>query len=406
MRKDGGLLNKKVPLGATLALIMITIALTVSVTMVIAMRQFNSTMSDVGQRQVMFEYITDIDKTVRQHYAGTIDEEKLRAALTKGYVEGIGDPYAAYFTAAEYQKENDRMAGTHSGLGLELALTSQGQIRISRVHAESSAERAGVQKGDVLTAVDGEAVSAEGYETLKNRLESASRVILTIQREDQSIAFELSPSPYQTDSVEGRLIGSTGYIRITEFHSLTADQFKAVYDDLSAQGAQNYVFDLRGNPGGMLSSVTPLLEYLMPRGVYARKTDNTGTVTDLIDTDNYQMDLPSVTLVDSDTAGEAELFAGVLQEFGKTTVIGEQTSGRGLTQEYFTISSDGAAVKLSTCQMSLVTGGSFDGTGITPQTVVGLTEEQKANFAFLEDSGDPQLQAALSALESMSAQAG
>ena len=166
---------------------------------------------------------------------------------------------------------------------------------------------------------------------LKNRLESASRVILTIQREDQSIAFELSPSPYQTDSVEGRLIGSTGYIRITEFHSLTADQFKAVYDDLSAQGAQNYVFDLRGNPG-MLSSVTPLLEYLMPRGVYARKTDNTGTVTDLIDTDNYQMDLPSVTLVDSDTAGEAELFAGVLQEFGKTTVIGEQTSGRGLTR--------------------------------------------------------------------------
>lgn len=120
-------MNKKVPLGATLALIIITIALTVSVTMVIAMRQFNSTMSDVGQRQVMFEYITDIDKTVRQHYAGTIDEEKLRAALTKGYVEGIGDPYAAYFTAAEYQKENDRMAGTHSGLGLELALTSQGR---------------------------------------------------------------------------------------------------------------------------------------------------------------------------------------------------------------------------------------------------------------------------------------
>lgn len=111
-------MNKKVPLGATLALIIITIALTVSVTMVIAMRQFNSTMSDVGQRQVMFEYITDIDKTVRQHYAGTIDEEKLRAALTKGYVEGIGDPYAAYFTAAEYQKENDPDGGHAQRTGL------------------------------------------------------------------------------------------------------------------------------------------------------------------------------------------------------------------------------------------------------------------------------------------------
>lgn len=399
-------MNKKVPLGATLALIIITIALTVSVTMVIAMRQFNSTMSDVGQRQLMFEYITDIDKAVRQHYAGSIDEEELRAALAKGYVEGIGDPYAAYFTAAEYQAETDRMAGTHNGLGLEFALTSSGQIRVSRVHVDSSAERAGVRKGDILTAVDGETVTPERYAGLESQLENVSRVILTISRDDQSIAFELSPSPYQTVSVEGRLIDSTGYIRITEFNALTKEQFQAVYDDLANQGAQNYLFDLRGNSGGALSSVTPVLEYLMPRGVYARQTDNTGAVTDLTDTDNYQMDTPSATLVDAETAGEAELFAGVLQEFGKTTVFGEQTAGRGLTQEYFTISSDGAAVKLSTSQLSLVTGGSFDGTGIVPHTVVGLTEEQKADVAFLENGEDPQLQAALSSLKAAVSPAG
>ena len=96
-------MNKKIPLGATIALIIISVALTISVTMVIAMRQFNSKVSDVGKRQVMFEYITDIDKAVRQHYAGAIDEEKLREALTKGYIDGIGDPYASYYTAAQYR---------------------------------------------------------------------------------------------------------------------------------------------------------------------------------------------------------------------------------------------------------------------------------------------------------------
>ena len=202
------------------------------------------------------------------------------------------------------------------------------------------------------------------------------------------------------------MIDSTGYIRITEFNALTKEQFQAVYDDLANQGAQNYLFDLRGNSGGALSSVTPVLEYLMPRGVYARQTDNTGAVTDLTDTDNYQMDTPSATLVDAETAGEAELFAGVLQEFGKTTVFGEQTAGRGLTQEYFTISSDGAAVKLSTSQLSLVTGAALTARESCPHTVVGLTEEQKSRCGFLENGEDPQLQAALSSLKAAVSPAG
>ena len=171
--------------------------------MVIAMRQFNSTMSDVGQRQLMFEYITDIDKAVRQHYAGSIDEEELRAALAKGYVEGIGDPYAAYFTAAEYQAETDRMAGTHNGLGLEFALTSSGQIRVSRVHVDSSAERAGVRKGDTLTAVDGEMVTPERYAGLESQLENVSRVILTVSRDDQSIALSCRPVPIRRSAWKG-----------------------------------------------------------------------------------------------------------------------------------------------------------------------------------------------------------
>jgi carboxyl-terminal processing protease len=392
-------LNKKIPLGATIALIIISVALTISVTMVIAMRQFNSKVSDVGKRQVMFEYITDIDKAVRQHYAGAIDEEKLREALTKGYIDGIGDPYASYYTAAQYRVQVDRMAGKKTGLGLQVTLSSDEQLKIAEVDKNSAAERAGVLQGDVITALDGTPVYPSDYDRVTQQLAGASKIIVTVQRGDQSTAFELSPSPYTTNSVEGRMIDTTGYIRISEFNDLTLDQFKSVYAGLEEQGAQQYIFDLRGNTGGQLSTASGVIEYLMPRGVYAHRTDSAGTVTDLTDADSYQMDKASVTLVNQSTAGEAELFAGVLQEFGKTVVVGTQTAGRGLTQEYFSISSDGSAVRLSVAKLSLITGGEFEGGGITPNMVVGMTEEQERDFAFLTDAQDPQLQGALTAVK-------
>ncbi|MCI8554880.1 MAG: PDZ domain-containing protein [Clostridiales bacterium] len=391
-------MNKKVPLGATFALIIIAVALTISVTMVIAMRQFNSKVSDVGKRQVMFEYITDIDKAVRQHYAGTIDEEKLREALTRGYIDGVGDPYAAYYTASEYRIQVDRMAGKRTGLGLRVSVTSDNRLKIAEVEKNSAAERAGVLKGDEITALDGTPVSTSDCAAVADRLERAEKIIVTVLRGEQSTAFELSPSPYTVNSVEGRLIDTTGYIRITEFNDLTLDQFKSVYASLEEQGAQQYIFDLRNNSGGRLAAARSVIEYLMPRGVYAHQTDSAGVVTDLTDGDGYQMDKSSVTLVNQHTAGEAELFAGVLQEFSKTAVVGVQTAGRGMVQDYYGISSDGSAVRLSVAHLSLITGGGFEGTGITPNVMVGMTAGQEQDFAFLEDAQDPQLQAALAAV--------
>ena len=135
-------MNKKISIGATIALMIISIALTISVTMVVAMRIFNSSVNDVTQRRAMYQYVTEIDTAVRPHYLGTIDEEKLRTALAQGYVDGIGDPYAAYLSASEYKAvevhPKDRMRISRSGCSQDhLILPSNRHVRTCYIHQHS-----------------------------------------------------------------------------------------------------------------------------------------------------------------------------------------------------------------------------------------------------------------------------
>lgn len=384
-------MNKKVSVGALLTTVILAVALTVSVTMLLAIRYFNSTVSDVTQRQALFDYVTEVDRIVRYNYYGTIDEEKLRQALSEGYIDGIGDPYAAYLSAQEYQQALDAQKGRQTGFGLEIALSDNGRIVITRVHQDSTADKAGIQTGDILTAVNGDEISASDFTQVSQTLQEATKVILSVQRDTTSHAFEISTSTFETVSVEGRLIeGHIGFIRIYTIHDATPQQFSNVYEQLQQQGATRFIFDVRDNAGGSYTAVEELLAGLVPSGAYARQTDNTQKTTDLTSENDQVMTAPSVTLVNGTTAGEAELFAGVLQEMGMTTVIGEVTAGKGMIQQYFT-NSDGSAIRLSVAERSLIQGGSVEGVGILPDEEVHL----RGQLALTPEEDDAPLQAAL-----------
>ena len=389
-------MNKKISLGAAIALIIVFMALTVSVTMVVAMRQFNTKLGSVNQRQAMFDYITEVDKVIRQHYVGDISEEELRTALAKGYLNGIGDPYAEYLTASEYKKESARLAGSLTGLGLEIAEQESGVV-ITAVHKNSAADKAGVQKGDVITALDS---AATNYAAVSQRLESGGKAVITVTRGEESTALELSPSTYTATTVESWMIGTTGYVRINAFYSNTPKQFSDAMKALADEGAQSYVFDLRYNVGGVLDAAQEVISMLLPRGTYAQRIESNETKTDLVSEGTYDLSKPSVTLVNGETEGVAELFAGVLQEMEKTNVVGIQTKGRGKIQEFYNVSSDGSAIKVSVASLSLLEGGLIEGKGITPDQAVALSKEEEGRFAFLTEQDDPQLKAALSILQS------
>ena len=167
---------------------------------------------------------------------------------------------------------------------------------------------------------------------------------------------------------------------------------------LLEEGVSGIVFDLRGNAGGLPEAVEEVLSYVMPLGQYGSKTSASGEVTYLTAQINNQIGVQTTTLVDSATAGEAEFFAGVLQEAGLTVVVGETTAGEAKYQSYFRLESDGSAMKLSIGEYKRIKGGSWQNVGIIPDHEVVLSAQDKAFLPLYTPEQDTQYQAALTHL--------
>lgn len=387
-------MRRKISLSTTITLILLAVALTVSLTMLLAMRHFNNQLQLVSQRQAMYSHINDVDKKVRAYYPN-LDEEALRKGITQGYIYGLNDPYAVYYDPARYASEQLRLAGKANNVGVTLSLDAEARVVVSRVQPNSAAGKAGVQKGDVVTAVDGAPVAEKSLSELQTLMNTATKVLLTVQRGEVSHAYELAPFEYVVRTVQEQIIDSVGYIRILAFYENTPDQFRATISSMMEQGVTGFVFDLRNNAGGSTEAVQEMLEYVMPIGVYGTLTDVNGNETKLTSSVNNQLSVSSVTLVNSGTTGEAEFFAGVLQDAGYTTVVGQTTAGKAKYQEFFTLEADYSAVKLTVGSYGLMKSGSWQDKGIVPSVVAELPAEQASVYQLLNPTEDAQVKVAL-----------
>lgn len=387
-------MRRKISLSTTITLILLTMALTVSLTMLLAMRHFNNQLQLVSQRQAMYSHINDVDKKVRAYYPN-LDEESLRKGITQGYIYGLNDPYAVYYDPARYASEQLRLAGKANNVGVTLSLDADARVVVSRVQPNSAAGKAGVQKGDIVTAVDGTPAAEKSLSELQTLMNTATKVLLTVQRGETSHAYELASFEYVVRTVQEQVINSVGYIRILAFYENTPDQFRATVSSMMEQGVTSFVFDLRNNAGGSTKAVQEMLEYVMPIGVYGTLTDVNGNETKLTSAVNNQLSVSSVTLVNSGTTGEAEFFAGVLQDAGFTTVVGQTTAGKAKYQEFFTLEADYSAVKLTVGSYGLMKSGSWQDKGIVPSVVAELPAEQASVYQLLEPTEDAQVKVAL-----------
>ncbi len=387
-------MNRKISLGIAITVIILAVALTFSATMMLAMRYFSSLVSDVGQRQAMYDYLDEIDTAARGRY--TIDEEVLRNALAQGYLKGLNDPYAQYLSAAEYKQVQSELAGNHTGFGIHLIVSEDNKLIVSHVEDNSPAALAGIKKGNVLTKLDEVTLTGASYTAVAARLNSSEKLILTVEQNGTEATVELAANTYSHVSVEGRIVQeNVGYIRIRSFNSLTALQFKSLYNDLTRQGALYFVFDLRNNEGGSLAAAQEILGYLLPGGPYVNCETKNG-VEAFTASDPYEMTAASVTLVNGGTTGEAELMAAVLQDFGKTRLVGTSTAGKAVVQEYFSLASDKAAVKLTVGKLTRIQGGtSWQETGLFPDETADLAYDKQMKFELLTEDEDTQLQAAV-----------
>ncbi len=393
-------MSKKIlSLGVALALMLVTAALTFSITMVYSQAEFNQRVYNIKAREAMYSKIAEVDNLIRQNYIGTIDETQLQDAISAAFVEGIGDTYGQYLTAETYAKYVSSNEGVMIGIGVTVKLADSGYIQVVSVNENSPAQEAGILPDDLITKVDDFAVTKDTYSEAVDRVsgEEGTTVTLTIRRG----ADELQPVVVTRKRIElttvtyKMLSENVGYIAITGFNSNTVSQFNTALDAVMSQGAEGLVFDVRNNPGGTVSSVAKILDRLVPEGPIVSATYKDGTTDILATSDATEINLPMVVVTNKDTASAAELFTQALKDYGKAVSVGDKTTyGKGTMQTTKKLN-DGSALNITVAWYNPPKSANYDGVGVPADFEVALSAELASRISELDISEDTQLKKAL-----------
>lgn len=404
-------MSKKISLGVAATIAIIAMAVTFSLTMVVSMKMFNTTVSSVKNKERQYNKLSEIDRFVRAGEYFTIDEDPLNDRLAAGYMNGINDKYAVYYTAKEYSEKQSVEKGTLTGIGVAVVNdTSSGYARIIRLYDNSPAAEAGMQVGGFITAINDEStrnITSTARLTSKLLGEEGTTTTITYLTPDrQEQQLNLVHSNYKTPSIYTRqMVADTcGYIRIDAFTSGTASEFKAAVDELLQQGANSLVFDLRDNTGENLNAALVAADYCVPSGEIAKQQDRDGNVTVLRMSDETEINVPIVCLVNGSTAGSAELFANALRKMAGATLVGTKTAGKGVVLSDAQSFSDGSAAYITVGLLLDNEDQTWNEEGLRPNIDAALSvDEQNAYYDYTLDT-DPQISKAVNAATALAGQ--
>ncbi len=399
-------MNRKIPFSASLVLMLIAALLTFQIVTVHNEVKYNKIVSEFSLQPIENPKLAEIDKLVTDYYVKEIDDSYLSDSLVYGYVFGLGDIHAGYYTAESYKEYIESIHGSLTGIGIRVTLETlddgvTDRVVIFEVMDNSPAKEAGVKPGDILYSVEGTLYSELGYDkTLELMLGEAGTVLhFEVLRGNEIKGFEIERKHFDSQLVTYKLTDANatiGYIRIYQFGTSTISQFKNAVESLKAQGATKLIFDVRNNPGGEFVSITSILDYLLPEGDIIITRDKNGNEI-AEKSDKNCIDMPMVVLANESTASAGELFTAALMDYDKAVFIGTTTYGKGTVQKTFPLS-DGSAIKFSTEYYLPPSGVSYDGIGIIPDIEVELNEEASKRFYLIDESDDNQLQAAINYL--------
>ena len=226
---------------------------------------------------------------------------------------------------------------------------------------------------------------------------------LTPDRQEQTV--DLVHSNYRTTTVSSQMIGDTcGYVRIDAFSSGTASEFRSAVDNLLNQGAASFIFDMRDNIGENLNAALVCADYCVPSGVIAQQEDKDGNITLLRMSDENEVTVPMVVLVNGSTSDGAELFANALRKMNSATIVGTRTAGKGVVMSDAQSFSDGSAAYITIGLLLDNEGQSWNDLGLTPDVDAALSsDEQNAYYDYTVDT-DPQISKALNTAKMLSGQ--
>lgn len=342
-----------------------------------------------------------LNSRIEAYYLEDVDYAGLEEGIYKGMLSGLGDPYSEYYTGDEYKQIMESTSGAYCGIGATLSQNREdGSCTIVNTFEGSPAAEGGLLEGDIIYKVEDIEVTGMDLSQIVSYVkgEEGTRVKLTIVRDGREREVTLERRTIEVSTVTYEMKeNQTGYIRLSEFDEVSTGQFKAALEDLESQGMKSLIVDLRNNPGGMLTVVVEILDMFLPEGIVVYTEDKYGNRQDYKASANVVTEVPLTVLVNGYSASASEIFAGAIKDYGRGTLVGSTTYGKGIVQRIMNLE-DGSAIKLTVAGYYTPKGNNIHGKGVEPDVEVELTEENTAP----DESGnarDPQLEKALELLK-------
>ena len=292
------------------------------------------------------DQVDEVRRLLEREALRPSSEESMTAGSVRGLLEFLDDPYAAYLDQTHFDYFNEQTEGEFFGVGINIS-EREGVVYVVSTIEGTPAEAAGLMPNDEIVGIDGEIRERWDIDEVVTRVRGpeGTEVELGIRREgeDELLTFTIMRAQVEIPNVTSRLVeGDVGYLRLLTFNLKSADALAEEMAELEAEGATTFVIDVRDNPGGLLNSAVDVASLFVADGVIVRVEERDRPPTEHRASGETVTDKPVVLLVNGNSASASEVLAGALQDYGRATLVGEKTFGKGSVQTVERLSFGGA----------------------------------------------------------------
>lgn len=319
--------------------------------------------------------LSTLKSLIDANYLHEVDEEALEQGIYEGYISGLDDPYSVYYDEEDTKSLMETTEGEYEGIGAVMTQDKDsGIITLTHVYKDSPAMKAGLQDDDILYKVEDMEVTGEDLNEVVSHIrgEKGTKVEMTVLRgeKNEEVKVTVIRGKIEVETVEAKMLeDKIGYLAVSEFDSVTYEQYEEGLNELEDQGMEALIVDLRGNPGGNLQTVCDILDLMLPEGLIVYTEDKNGERQDMTSDEEHQFTLPMTVLVDGNSASASEIYAGAIQDYGLGKIVGTKTYGKGVVQKIFDLR-DGTCLKLTIAEYFTPNGRNINGKGITPDVEI------------------------------------
>lgn len=362
--------------------------------------KLQSVFKSVNKNVEGYDELFKIREQLYRYYDGEINEDKLVEGAIKGMTAALNDPYTYYMNKEEFKEFNQHNSGEYMGVGLQVAVKEDKIVIIEPIEGGPS-DKAGVQSGDVLLAVNGTEVNGLELKKATDMMKGTTKgtVKLKLEREGKGVFdVDVQRDIVKMINVKSEMIDKEiGYIQIVGFEKNVAKDFNEKLESLKKSGMKKLILDLRGNPGGYMNECVDIVSNFVPKGeVIVSTKDKYGKEEKSVSKGGIAIGMPLTVLINGNSASASEIVAGAVRDYEIGTLVGETTFGKGIVQTVLN-EDDGCGLKLTISKYYTPKGENIHKKGVNPDVKVEYKE--LLNRKEYNRKDDPQFQKALEILK-------